>query len=238
MDQKRAWTVILAGIILAALIVPFALWGRQFPVLFRDPEPLRLLLSRYRPYSPLVLIALQVAQILLAPLPGQILGLTSGYFFGPLWGTLYSTIGNTLGSLLAFLLARILGRPLVERLVNPDILSRIDEGARERGLAFFFLVFLLPFLPDDVACYAAGLTSLPLPSLVLASLVGRLPGLAVSNLIGAGMGGFSTAQWAVIGVGSAVGAILFWQYQQRIEEAMFRLLSRRGRGSNCAQGDF
>lgn len=224
MNQTQMRAVTLVGIVLAALILLLTILGERFLVLFRDPEPLRLLLAGYHPYAPLVLIALQMAQVLLAPLPGQVLGLTSGYFFGPLWGTIYSTIGNTLGSLLAFLLARTLGRPLVERLVSPNILSQIDKGAQERGLAFFFMLFLLPFLPDDLACYAAGLTSLPLPSLVLASLVGRLPGLAASNLIGAGMGRFSTAQWAIVGVASAAGAMLFWRYQRRIEEAMFRLL--------------
>jgi uncharacterized membrane protein YdjX (TVP38/TMEM64 family) len=55
----------------------------------------------------------------------------------------------------------------------------------DSGLFTFFMLFLMPGLPDDALCVIAGMTPLGLPALMLACLVGRLPGLAMSSWLGA-----------------------------------------------------
>ena len=82
-------------------------------------------------------IGLNVAQVLLAPIPGQFVGLLNGYLYGPWLGTFYSMIGLLLGTALAMGLGRWFGRPLVERLVNPAQLARWDQIAVRQGPPFF-----------------------------------------------------------------------------------------------------
>ncbi len=194
--------------------------------LFRDPALLRERLGTWGAWAPAGIIALHVVQVLLAPIPGNVIGLASGYLFGIARGTLYSSLGTALGSLIAFTLARTYGRPLVERLLPAEMLEWLDSRAQRRGLFFFVLLFLLPFLPDDVACFVAGLTPIPIPALMLAALAGRLPGLFVSSWVGANAPGLSPIQWTGLIAASAALAVLFLLYEQQIENWAIRLVDR------------
>jgi len=76
----------------------------------------------------------------------------------------------------------------------------------------FALVFLLPFLPDDLACFAAGLTTIPIPALMIVAITARAPGILVSSWVGANAEGLSAAQWVMLIAGSAVLAGLALLY--------------------------
>ncbi|MCS7179472.1 MAG: VTT domain-containing protein [Anaerolineae bacterium] len=178
------------------------------------------------PWGPLGSILLNAAQVLLAPVPGQIFGLINGYLYGVARGTLYSWLGVQLGSALAMGLGRWLGRPLITRLVGAARLERWDRLARRRGPAFFLLVFILPFLPDDVACFLIGLSPLSIPSMWLLAGVGRLPGLVVANWVGANATRPPPEVWAGL-VGGALALVwLFGRYQEWLEEQMVRVIGR------------
>ncbi len=150
-------------------------------------EKARDLISAFGVWGPMVLIFLHALQVFLAPIPGQVMGAAGGYVFGPWLGTLYSMAGVTLGSILAIALSRRYGRPLVERFVPEETLARMDKLTAKGGLWFFLIAFLLPFFPDDALCFLAGLSSIPFPWLLAVVIVGRLPGVAASAFLGAGI---------------------------------------------------
>jgi uncharacterized membrane protein YdjX (TVP38/TMEM64 family) len=217
----------LLFLILGSFTVWAYLWAPSFTpfgLSFSDPARLQEMITGWGPRGALVLIGLQIAQILLAPIPGHILGFVSGYLYGPWLGTLISMIGTLIGAGLAMWLARRFGRPLVQRLVSPAWLERLDRLAKRRGPAVFFYIFLFPFLPDDVACFAAGLSPLPLEELMLLVLVGRLPGLFIPNWLGAHATDLSPRQWLIIVLLMIPLAVAFWHWQQWIEERLVRLL--------------
>jgi uncharacterized membrane protein YdjX (TVP38/TMEM64 family) len=176
------------------------------------------------PWGPLVVILAEIAQVLLAPIPGQVVGVAAGYLYGVGWGTALCSLGLALGTAAALGLGRAFGRPLVERYASPTLIARLDSYARQRGVLAFLLIFLLPFLPDDLCCFVAGLTLLPLGELWLVALVGRLPGVIVSTLIGAQAHTLTTGQLALIGGGSVLLALLAVRYQRQLEERAFTLL--------------
>jgi uncharacterized membrane protein YdjX (TVP38/TMEM64 family) len=157
------------------------------------------------PFAPLVFMALQTLQVLIAPIPGQLTGIVGGALFGAFWGTVYSIIGLTTGSFLAIWLTRLFGRRLVERFVKPDDLAKFDHLAEKSGLAVFFLIFLLPALPDDAVCFIAGLTRLPITALVLMSFLGRLPGLLFLSLAGENIDSY---WWLIIVAVVVIAALL------------------------------
>ena len=225
--KMRAFTLILAGFLIALLGL-LAIYNGRYLALFTDQMHLREWMRDWGIWAPLAIIVLQMAQVLLAPIPGQVIGLASGYLFGVVWGTFYSVLGTALGSLVAFVLARIYGRPLVERLVPSQTLAWLDAGAQRRGLFFFVLIFLLPFLPDDLACFVAGLTPIPIPAFMLAVLAGRPPGILVSCWLGANATGLSIAQWAVVVAGSILLALLFLLYGEQLQECMTKLIESPG----------
>ena len=82
------------------------------------------------------------------------------------------------------------------------------------GSAFIFLIFLIPFLPDDAVCFLAGLTPIPILELVVLAILGRLPGVFVANLLGSQVTRLAAWQWAVmIGV-FVIILIVFWKKRQ------------------------
>ena len=185
--MKKAIVITIAALIAAAVIVTIVVfWGpiADAAAELLSKERIKEFLDRTGPVAPLVFIGLQALQVLIAPIPMQVFGLASGYIFGAFWGTVYSMIGLTLGSFLAIWLVRLFGRRLVERFVKPETLEQFDHLAEKGGLPVFFLIFLLPALPDDAICFIAGLTALPIWALVAVAFLGRLPGLVALALTG------------------------------------------------------
>jgi len=217
MRKRLLWTLVLGLLLLAGAL--------RFGPLLSDPARVKAFLLEQGGWAPLAFVLLHAAQVILAPIPGQALDMLGGYLFGTFLGTFYSLAGMFLGSAVAFLLARRFGRPLVERVVNSRTLARLDDYARRRGLAFFFLVFLFPFLPDDVACFLAGLTPLPFPSFALVVAIGRLPGTLVACWTGAQVTSLTPSQWALFVTLLAPLALAFWRYQDDLERAMWKALT-------------
>jgi uncharacterized membrane protein YdjX (TVP38/TMEM64 family) len=231
--HQGAWKrPVLLGLALLALIAlaveayrHASLFAPSF-VAFFDPGRLRALMIGWGPWGALVLIGLQVAQVLLAPIPGQVLGLVGGYVYGPWLGTLINMTGTLIGSGTAMWLARRFGRPLVQRWVSSEWLDRLDGLAKRRGPTVFFLIFLFPFLPDDAACFVAGLSPLPLSELLLLVLVGRLPGVFIPNWLGAHATELSARQWIIIILLMVPIAVAFWRWQEAIERFLLQILDR------------
>jgi len=177
-------------------------------------------------WAPLVSIALNTAQVIAAPIPGQFIGLANGYLFGVGWGTLYSLLGVTLGTGLVMALTRRWGRPLAVRLVPPAQVEKLDRLAARRGALFFFLVFLLPFVPDDLACFAIGLTTLPLGHTLVLATLGRLPGLIVASWVGAHAAQLATLEWIVLIAGAGLLGLGFLRWGETLECRLLEWIER------------
>ncbi|GAA3704317.1 TVP38/TMEM64 family protein [Zhihengliuella alba] len=202
-------TLVVLG---AAAIAAAVHFGRPLLPLFSDPETARETIGGLGAAAPLAFIGLQVAQVVIAPLPGQVSGLVGGLLFGPWLGLLYTMIGAFIGFWLVFVLARRLGRPFVERFVKPATLERFDRLIARRGAFVLFLIYLLPAFPDDIVSFVAGLSTLRIRTLLLVSLAGRLPGYLVLSFAGEGLTGENMNP---IVVGGAVlltlGMVALWQ---------------------------
>jgi uncharacterized membrane protein YdjX (TVP38/TMEM64 family) len=223
----RGGLVWLAALLIAAgLLVALATWSRPLYQFATDQERIRAWVAQLGLLGPLGIIALQVAQTLIAPIPGQAVGVVSGYLYGLWWGTLYAMAGLVAGSLLGFLLARFLGRPLLRQLVGEHSLARLDDLARRGGALLFFLIWVLPFTPDDLACLAAGLTPMPTRQFLILVTLGRLPGVLLTTWIGANAVRIGPTWWA-IGIGAlALAALVVWRWRGPIERSLLRFLDR------------
>lgn len=178
-------------------------------------ERLTAFVESLGPLGPLAFVVLQAAQVVFAPIPGQAVAVVAGYVFG--WpGLLFSMIGVTLGSVVAFLLSRRFGRPYVERVLDPELLAKLDAqitGAGEIGL---LLVFLVPGLPDDVVCFLAGLTPIRFRRFVVLLVVGRTPAYVLAIAIGASLSRSDLVHASLLFALFVLVSALGYRYRERI----------------------
>ena len=201
-------------------------WGGAIWSLFRDRAALQAWVASFGAWAPLVGIALNAVQVIVAPIPGQVIGLANGYLFGVWLGTFYSLLGVMLGTGIVLVLTRRWGRPLVVKLVSNTQLEKLDRLVARRGALFFFLIFLLPFLPDDLTCFAIGLTDLPLGQMLVLIAIGRLPGLIIASWVGANATSLSITTWVVLIVGASALALAYLRWSGAIESALMSWIER------------
>lgn len=156
---------------------------RYVPFLF-DPESLRAWIAQFGLFAPVVFIFIQAAQVVIAPIPGQVIALISGYLFGSVAGTVYSFTGVLLGSTIAFTLTKRYGRSFVENVLHDDVLDRFDGFVEQVGIPGLLVFVLIPGLPDDVVCFLGGLTKWSLRTFLGVITVGRLPAYVLTVYAG------------------------------------------------------
>jgi uncharacterized membrane protein YdjX (TVP38/TMEM64 family) len=191
--NNRRWRLLAAGFLIvagAAVLLYFntahlAAGWRWLYHYVEEKEKLRQLVKQAGPLGPLVFIAIQALQVVLAPIPGEATGFLGGFLFGAPLGFLFSTIGLTLGSIFAFLLGRLLEKKFVVKVVSPATLARFDFLMEHQGALVAFLLFLLPGFPKDYLCFILGLSPMSFRLFVILVTIGRMPGTLMLSLQGA-----------------------------------------------------
>ncbi len=184
---------------------------------FLDKEEAKAFLESLGPARFIVFVILQVAQVVFAPIPGEVTGVLGGYFFGFYWGVILSTIGLTIGSFIAFSLSRYFGRPLVEKVVDQAVLAKFDYLLEHKGVFVAFMLFLVPGFPKDYLCFVLGLGHLTALEFLVVSTVGRLFGTILLTLSGGYIEGREYGKLVVL-VCVAIGAtIVAYLFRDRIE---------------------
>ncbi|MDP7180539.1 MAG: TVP38/TMEM64 family protein [Candidatus Woesearchaeota archaeon] len=221
--NRKILKFVIAVIILVSLSI--LLWEPLISLLSNTQKFKELILG-YGMFSPLILIVFVILQVLIAPIPGQAIGLASGYIFGTALGTTYSMIGLIIGSYIAFVLSRRYGRPFVEKVVDKKILNKFDELCMKGGIFTIFLIFLFPATPDDAICFIAGLTNIRIRTLVIVSAIGRLPGFLILNLMGDGIAAHNyETSLLLFALLIIVSAVLF-VYRKQIEKAVVKIFKK------------
>jgi uncharacterized membrane protein YdjX (TVP38/TMEM64 family) len=198
--------------------------------LFRSPETVRLWVQARGPWAPLAFMAMQVAQVVIFVIPGEIVQIAGGFAFGLWMGSLWSSLGILAGSLINFTLGRLLGRPFVAALFGEIKLAAIDKAtASGKAAAGFFLLFAIPGIPKDALTYVAGASSLGFWSFVAVSGIGRLPGILGSAFMGSAV--FERDYRAAL-IMVVIASTLFFLgllFREKLHALIARLIHRRGR---------
>lgn len=213
LSKKLKRLIIISVIVFASLAAALIIWHEPLFNFFTNKEYVKNLVESAGIFGPLIFILLQTLQIVLAPIPGQAVGVIGGYLFGVFWGTVLSLIGSLIGFIIVFFIARKFGRPLVERIFNKDLIKKFDHVTNNTNIFLILIIFLLPVSPDAVY-YLAGLSPIPVPTLILIALVARIPGVLVASLVGAGLGAGSVRPIISIAVAIILLATLIYLKRQ------------------------
>jgi uncharacterized membrane protein YdjX (TVP38/TMEM64 family) len=145
---------------------------------------LRSYLLTFGAWAPLVSGSLMILQMIIAPIPGQLITFTNGLVFGALWGTVLSWSSAMAGAAVCFAIANVFGRPVVERLVGVKSLQYVDGFFEKYGAKAIIIARLIPFVPFDPVSYGAGLTKTGFWRFFIATGIGQLPATILYSWLG------------------------------------------------------
>src|SRR6266513_554425 len=118
-------------------------------------------------------------------LPGGILAVGGGFFFGLWWGFLIVFAGNVVATAISFALSRWAGvRWLWRKLSRHPMLQALVPAVEREGWKFILLSQLHPFFPTSLINYFYGLTRIPFRTYMLWDSIGRAPGLFLYVYLG------------------------------------------------------
>lgn len=201
------------------LVIGYIIWdvaaGGPLMSLLSNKEKVIAAVDSVGFFGPLLFMVLQILQTVFAPIPGQVVGLAGGFLFS-WWGILWTTLGSAIGYFIVFWLSRKFGRSLVEKVVKKESLQKFDFIMNKNAAPILFMIFLIPGLPDDIVCYMAGLTNLPIRTLMILILLGHLPSIVVTNYIGSGLGESNLWPVAIASVIVVVIFVICWLKKDKI----------------------
>ncbi|WP_426349783.1 TVP38/TMEM64 family protein [Alloiococcus sp. CFN-8] len=198
--------------------------------IFKTPDEVRNFVLGYGHYSSLVYLALQIMQIIIFFIPGEIIQIAGGYIFGTLLGGALSILGIIIGSSLTYIIAHSLGRKFVHKILSKNniwILEKLEALGEEekdikrlKGVVFF--LYLIPGIPKDILGYICGISQITFKSFVLYSTLGRLPALIISLYFGEKLDLDNLPMLIVIAVVMSVLFIIGVFYGRRIIQDITR----------------
>ena len=218
-SRKRKVFSLISVLIVLALMLWLTVFVWKWLANFSQ-EGFREYINSFGAWGWLVLLGLQILQVFVALIPGEILESAAGFAFGPLWGTVICYCGVAIGSALIFFLVRRFGVKLLEVFVPCEKINelRFINTVKKRNL-LIFLIFFIPGTPKDLITYFVGLTDVKFLSFIFISLVARAPSV-LSSTFGGHLLGEEKYIGAVIlyGVTGAVSLIGLLVYNKIIKK--------------------
>ena len=204
-------------VIIVAIPVYIYFFQHQLIESVNSVEKVQRLLNDNKAYSIPLYILAQIIQIVICIIPGQWLQMGAGLAWGIWLGLLFSLIGALIGSIITYYLAKWLGRDAVHFFFGEEKVNEyVEKLNKKRAFFVVFLIFLIPGVPKDLCNYAAGISSMRLKPFLIASMIGRTPGMLGSILIGKQIGTASYTAAIVIAVIAVILAVLGVVFHKRI----------------------
>src|SRR5262245_11389145 len=118
-------------------------------------------------------------------LPGGVLSVGAGFFFGLWWGFFIALFGNVTGAAISFFISRWIGRQWLKRkLLGNRTLGALKPAVEREGWKIILLSQLHPLFPTSLLNYLYGLTQIRFRTCMLWVAIGQAPGLFLYSYLG------------------------------------------------------
>lgn len=153
--------------------------------MMKDASSVKKFILSYGKYSAFAFLIMQIIQVIIFFIPGEIVQIAGGYIFGTFYGSLISLAGITIGSGGSFFLSNLLGKPFIEKITAKNGATKFKKFIKsENADIAIFLIYLIPGLPKDILGYLCGASGVSGKKFMIFSTLGRLPGIFVSAYFG------------------------------------------------------
>lgn len=184
-------------------------------------------LEKYETVSIFVYIMLQIIQVVISVIPGQVFQMAAGYLYGFWPALIYAMTGAIAGTAISFMLAKLLGRDFLHIIFGEEKISYyIERLNSKRVYVIVFLIYLIPGIPKDMVSYAAGVSEIKFRPFIILSAVGRIPGMVGSLLMGTMLEEEKFGFAIGIGIFAVIACVFCIIYRERILQLMDKIYGK------------
>lgn len=138
--------------------------------------------------GPLILFGLEIAQVIIAILPGEPIEILAGICFGPIWGTIFLMISVFIITCVIYFLVKKYGRKFIYEFFPKEKVNKLENNKlfkdEKKIEIVMILLFLLPGTPKDLLVYIGGLLPIKSSRFILISTLLRFPSIISSVIAG------------------------------------------------------
>lgn len=183
-ERRRKWLAGISAVVVLLLVIFVTLfvsrWLRSF-----SQDDFRDYIRAFGAWGPLVVLGLQILQVFIALIPGEIVESAAGFVLGPWLGTAVCYLGIVTASTMIFTLTRRYGVKLVEVFVSREKINELRFlRTEQKRNTLIFLLFFIPGTPKDLLTYFVGLTDIRIGMFLGLSLIARIPSVLTSTFGG------------------------------------------------------
>jgi len=181
--KKKKFINILTLIIILTIVIALSI--KLLPFLFSlKKEDNRIAFENYinnlGVRGIMLMIGIQIFQIFVAFIPGEIVELLAGLLYGTWGGLLICLIGNALASFLIYVTVKFFAKNytshLKEKLSNYSFLNN-----KKKISLYLFIIYLIPGIPKDIITYLIPFLPINFVSFILITSIARIPSIISST---------------------------------------------------------
>ena len=194
--MRKIWNSIRAKvlrhrqyIVLSTVLIFFIYIGYEYyfkySYILKNPNILKGVVLSYGNFSVIVFIIMQILQVVVFFIPGELIQIAGGYIFGTFLGGIISLVGITLGSIIVYFISNNYGKPYVDKLIlkkEVKFFRKILNMGSKKIVVFMF--YLIPGIPKDALTYICGVSDISFEDFFIYSTLGRIPGIFISSYFG------------------------------------------------------
>lgn len=199
--MKKKISKLKIALIVVVILVCVLLTLSLIPIFASHNDSDRLLayIESFGVWGAFVLLGIQIFQIILALIPGELVEFVAGTLYGTFLGTFICIVGVALGELIVFGLVKWLGERYAIKMVSQKEFKKLKFLNDEKKLEYVvFLLFFIPGTPKDVLTYFVPMTKIDVRRFLVISCMARIPSILSSTYAGATFAEGNIMQTAVI----------------------------------------
>lgn len=218
-------TIILYILLDFILILLFFLLSSGFMTVVNDPVLFQQYLESAGGWMGALFIVLQFLQVIILPIPSFVTLVAGTALFGAGKCFLFSYFAIVAGSIIVFFIGKFLGYKAVCWLVGKETLDVWMKKIKGKDYFMLTAMFILPFFPDDVLCFVAGISSMTPKYFIVMVILVRAFTIATTcfpiDLIP--FTGWGLVVWGIIFLFVGTAFFLFCKYQEQFQQYLAKL---------------
>jgi len=214
---KKVIGIIGLVVFVCFILIVSYIFVSRFGEITENPQKIRAIVLEYGVWGYLFFALLNIFQIIFAPVPGNVVTISSGMLFGFFRGIIITWVSVIIGGSIVMVIARAFGRRMLEYLLNEKA-QKFESLITRKGVSFILLLSIFPNPIGDGLFYLAGLTTIRLKILIPLIALGRLPGIVLAVFLGDMLLTAGIAAWIFAGLGFLTVLGLYFIFGQKIEK--------------------